>query len=502
MWAIFWLNNFHFALEFLGAIILFALAWLAFEAYLIKREFKTLARSLGFFLFAFWLIVHALNIANDTVLFLAASSYLLGLVFILLNLYWGKPPARPKFDIVLVLPAVSSILLQLHILATVLLLLITILAFQRYQQELKKSLKPFWIAFALLTLGSILAIFNSRITAQGSSWIFEHALKFIGFGFLGYWGWQYLKLRIKEEMLLIFVGMALIISVIVTFTFSAILLRNMEREAEANLISNVKVLDYALSRMKNESLSNAQLFAKDEEIREALVEGNFGKLEEISQRLMVEKTMDFLTIADEKSEVILRAHSVTAKGDSIKEEKAGGEALEGNPYITIEPTQPEKFSIRGAAPIYDLEDNIIGVVITGFIVDNAFTDRIKKATGLEATIYREDIVQATTIFDPTGKTRNVGAKQTDPKIIRGVLQEGQSITGRTMIFSRPYLASYLSLKNAEGEIIGMIQASRLQIELSEAAVATNYLTLSTTMIIIIIMLMPAYLLAKKLTEEI
>jgi len=200
--------------------------------------------------------------------------------------------------------------------------------------------------------------------------------------------------------------------------------------------------------------------------------------------------------------VILRAHSVTAKGDNIKEEKAGGEALEGNSYVTIESTQTEKFSIRGAAPIYDLEDNITGVVITGFIIDNAFADRIKKATGLEATIYKEDAVQATTIFDPVGKTRNVGAKQTDPKVIKGVLQEGQSITGRTMIFSRPYLASYLPLLNTEGEIIGMMQASRLQIELSEAAVATNHLTLSTTIIIVIIMLMPAYLLAKKLTEEI
>jgi len=504
MWSTFWFNNFHFALEFFGAIILFVLAWLALEAYLIKREFKTLSRALGFLLFAVWLIVHSLNLANDLVLILAASGYLLGLLFILLNLYWERPPELPnhiKFEAVLILPAIAILLWQAYILATILLFLIAILAIKRYRGELKKSLKPFWTAFCLLTLSSFLAVFNIKTGTQELSWIFEHIFKFGGFVFLGYWGWQYLKLRIKEEMLLIFIGMALFISVIVTFTFSAILLSNMENETKVNLISNVKVLDYTFSRMKKESLSNAQLFAGDEGIRDNLEKENFAELEEKSQKLMLEKTMGFLTIADENGEVILRAHSITAKGDNIKEEKAGSEALIGNPYVTIEANAAEKFSIRGAAPIYDSQDNIIGIVITGFIIDNAFTDQIKKSTGLEVTVYKGDIVQATSIFDPVGRTRNIGAKQTDPKVTKQVLQQGQGITGRTMIFSRPYLAAYFPLQNTEGEIIGMIRASRLQIELSETAVATNYLTLSITITIVVIMLMPAYWLAKKLTEE-
>lgn len=502
MWTNFWLNNFHFAFEFFGAIILFSLAWLALDAYLIKKEFKILARSLGFFLFALWLIVHSLNLTNDLILIVAVGSYLLGLLFLLLNLYWEKPPARPKFEMVFVFPAIFGILWQFHILATVLLFLITALSIKRYREELQKSLMPFWLGFSLLTVASFLAILNAKTGAQGLNWIVENALKFIGFGFLGYWGWQYLKLRIKEEMLLIFVGMALLIAVIVTFTFSAILLSNMEKEAEVNLISNVKVIDFTFLKMKNESLSNAQIFAKDEEIQKSIIVNDSVKLSQRSQQLMVEKAMDFLTIADDGGEVILRAHSVAAKGDNIKEEKAGEAALTGKSYVTIESTPTEKFSIRGAAPIYDQNNNIIGVIITGFIIDNAFVDQIKKATDLEITIYKEDLVQATTIFDSVGKTRNVGVKQTDPKVIKKVLEEGRGTTLRTTIFSKPYLAAYLPLKNTEGKVIGMFQASRPQTELTEAAVATNRLTLSVTIIIVIMMLLPAYWLAKKLTEEV
>ena len=453
-------------------------------------------------LVALWLVVHSLNITNDLVLLFSALGYLVGLSLILLNLYWEKAAPVPEFKLIIALPAAAAILWWFHIPATALLFLIAALAFKRYRTESLKTLKPFYLAFSLLTLGSLLAIFNARNESQGILLIFEHIFKFFGFGLLGFWGWQYLKLRIKEGILLIFVGMALFISVIVTFTFSAILLKNMEEEAKGNLISNVKVLDYTLARMKNESLSNAQLFAKDREIQNDLTKKDFGKLEERSQRLMAEKSMDFLTIASQDGEVVLRAHAVTSKGDSIKEEKAGGEALKGNSYITIESTPTEKFSIRGAAPIYGPKDELLGAIITGFIIDNAFADRIKKNTGLEATVYNGEIVQATTIFDPAGKTRNVGAKQTDSQVTEQVLKKGLGFTAATMILSRPYLSAYFPLKNTAGEVIGMLQASRPQTEIVETAAATNRLTLLITMIIVIMASMPSYFIAKKITEEV
>ena len=502
MWLSFWLNNFHFALEFFGAVILFALSWLALDAYLIKKEFKALSKTLGFLFFALWLIVHSLNITSGLFLLLAAVLYPLGLLLILLNLFLEKPPERPKFEAVLILPAVASILWQIHIIVTIFLLLITVLAVKRYLEESQKSLKPFCFAFVFLAVASALAIFNDRDSSQGILWISEHVLKIIGFGSLGYWGWQYLKLRMKEEMLLIFISMALFIGIVVTFTFSAILLQNMENEAQVNLISNVKVLDYSFSRMKNEALADAQVFAQNGEIIAALTKKDFAQLEKTTQQLMLEKSMDFLTVTSQTGEVILRAHALTVKGDSVLQEKAGTEALKGIPYATIEFNPSEKFSIRGASPIYDSKNNLIGAVITGFIIDNAFADRLKGATGLEATIYQKDTVQATTIFDSLGKTRNTGAKLADSKVLKQVFQEGQGITGRTTIFSKPFLAAYLPLKNTEGDIVGVFQTSRLQTEIVAAAAAANRLTLFITIIIVIMMLMPAYWFAKKLTEEI
>lgn len=497
----FWFNNFHFALEFFGGTVFVVLAWLAFESLAIKKDFKTVAKGLGFALCAVWLVVHSLNIVNDLVVLASSSGYLLGLFLILLNLYMEMPPAIPKTtEVVFVLPAAAGVLWAFHIPATILLFLIAVLSFWRYRREFQATLLPFSAAFFLLAVAAFLDIFNSQTGVQEWSWFTEHLFRLISFGLLGYWGWQYLRLRIREEMLLIFVGMALAISITVTFTFSAILLGNMESEAKLNLVSNVKVLEYALSRMENEALSNAELFAKNEELKKLISKNDFAAMDKISERLMAGKGADFLLIADANGEVILRAHSLTAKGDNIKEEKAGARALAGVSYATVESTAAEGLSIRAASPIYDDKNKIAGIVIAGFVIDNAFVDRVKKNTGLEASVYWGDVLAATTISDADGKTRNIGAKQTDPAVLGTVLKRGGGLIERTAVFSRPYLASYLPLKNAEGETVGMLQASRLQTELADTAAAANRLTLLITIIITVMMMIPIYGLAKRLTE--
>lgn len=500
MSSTFWLNNINFALEFFGAAVFVVLAWLAFEAFMIRKDFKTLARGLGFLLVALWLVVGSLNITNDLIVAAAAAGYLLGLLFILLNLYLEMPPALPKTEIVFIFPAVAGILWTVHAAAAVLLLLIAVLALKRSRTEFQRTLIAFYAAFFALAAASLLAVFNSQTGEQGAGWIAEHSLKLIAFGSLSYWGWQYLRLRIKEEMLLIFVGMALVISVIVTFTFSAILLGNMESEAKLNLVSNVKVLEYALAGMKSEALSNVRFFAKNERVGASLQKKDFSELDKISEDLIADGAMDFLLIADENGEVLLRAHSPTAKGDSIKEEKAGARALAGAAYVTVESTMAEGLSIRAAAPIYGDKGRIAGAIISGFVIDNAFVDKIKKNTGLEASIYWGDALSATTIAVNGGKTRNIGVKQTDPAVIDEVLKRGGGMIGRTTILSKPYLASYLPLKDTEGEIVGMLQASRLQTELADTASAANRLTLLITIIITMMMMIPIYGLAKRLTE--
>jgi hypothetical protein len=158
-------------------------------------------------------------------------------------------------------------------------------------------------------------------------------------------------------------------------------------------------------------------------------------------------------------------------------------------------------SIRGAAPILGAKGEVLGVIVTGYIIDNSFVDKLKKEAGLDAAVYRDDELLATTIFGSDGKTRNIGSKQTDKKVLKDVLEDGKPLAISTMIFSRPYLVSYLPLKNTEGRIVGLIQSARLQIGLAETANSASRLTLLITVAITIMTLMPFYFVAKRLSEE-
>ncbi len=211
--------------------------------------------------------------------------------------------------------------------------------------------------------------------------------------------------------------------------------------------------------------------------------------------------MGFLTIADSKGNTILKAHAPTAKGEHIKNEKAASLALNGNLSSFIESTPTEKLSIRGAAPIY-YNKKLVGVLVGGFKIDNNLVDRIKRITELEATIYDGKTRIASTIFNPDGKTRLIGLEQTNEKINDLVLKQGQGFIGRTYVVGRPFLAAFVPIKNSDGSITGMLSVSEPQMDVLNQATKTNQLTLLVSIIIMLIAILPAYILAKKISAQV
>ena len=91
------LNNLHFAIEVLGALAFIVVAWLALDAYFLRRDFLTASRFAGFAFLAAWQIIHAFNINSDPLTYFGVILYILGLVLVLLNLILERPVGRPKF---------------------------------------------------------------------------------------------------------------------------------------------------------------------------------------------------------------------------------------------------------------------------------------------------------------------------------------------------------------------------------------------------------------------
>jgi len=493
-------NNLHFTFEIFGALAFFTMAWLAIDAFLLQKNNITMLRIIGFSLLAVWQIVHAFNFSGELISYSAYFIYLFALLMVILSFILERPVPKPEFKAILVLPSLTSVLSKFNTLVTIFLALITYLTFRQYTIETKKSLKPFWLGFFFLSLGAALAIIYGT-NSSGLIWIMGHALQVAGFFSLSWWVWQYLHLRIREEMTLIFVSMALIMATLITLAFSTILVSRIEAETKNNLITNSRVLDFAISGLKEEALAKTKLIAKNDDIETAMLESDFENLENLLVDFLDSENLGFLMALDSNGSVIIRAHGLTKKNDNLSNERAVREALNARHFITIESSPAEGFSIRAASPVI-ANNEVLGIIVAGFPMDNALVDNIKKLTGLEMSIFEDDTRVATTTINPDGRTRSTGIKLANNEVINTVLRNSQPATERVEIISRSFLASYLPIINADGETVGMISAAKPQQELLETANATNRLTFITVGIIVLILIVPIYMVTRRLEREI
>ena len=211
--------------------------------------------------------------------------------------------------------------------------------------------------------------------------------------------------------------------------------------------------------------------------------------------------MSFLTVADSTGAVVIRAHALSSRGDSVIGDRVYEEALLKNSTVTIDDSKVEGFSIRAGAPVISSKDKVIAVVIVGIQLDNAFADKLQKLTGLETFIYNNDNIVASSALDSDGRTRLVGEKLQDKNVIESVLTNGQIITGSSKIFGTLFHSSYAPLSNSDDKIIGIISISKPQQDIVNIANTTNRLTLVTVLLIIVILSLPIYLLSKKYMDN-
>lgn len=72
-----------------------------------------------------------------------------------------------------------------------------------------------------------------------------------------------------------------------------------------------------------------------------------------------------------------------------------------------------------------------------------------------ATVFLGDKRITTNVLKPDG-TRAVGTLLTDPKIREAVLKNGKPYRGETTIIGKPFLAAYDPIRNAAGEVVGIL----------------------------------------------
>ncbi|MFZ2500368.1 MAG: cache domain-containing protein [Minisyncoccia bacterium] len=492
----FFANNIHFALALLGAVVMFMAAWLTFDTYSVSKETRILFRTLGFALFALWQIIIAVASGNDVLSFVGFSILIIGLLCLLGSFFGGEQLAMPA---VLIIPSFATFAPALSAVEAFLLIAIALVAYRLSKREFNKTWKSFYVAFALLGISQIFLIGAHGDSASLFA-LASEALSLAGFLYLFAWVWQFLALRIRESLVIIFISAAIFLSTVVTLAFSTILIAQITSQTQTSLLTDARVLDLDIQALKQASLVEATLLAMDPQLMSALATNDFKTLQAKTESFMEKYNLGFVTVTDAQGTVLIRAHALSQRGDSLVGERAFEEARAGVAFVTIEESPVEKLSIRAGAPV-EQKGKVIGTVVAGYPLDNALVDGIKRVTGLDMFIYQGAVSVAATAFARDGSTRLTGLPLQDSATEQSVLVGGESVTTHVSIREQSFLSSYLPLTNGDGKIVGMLSAAKPEQDILDLVNATNQLTLITIIIVMLVLTFPIYIFAKRLTDE-
>ena len=261
-------------------------------------------------------------------------------------------------------------------------------------------------------------------------------------------------MTIKRKMLVSMIVITLVCALAVFVTSIILFIGNINETAYQRLNVSMGLVQREIEQMKENAYRAALQIAGDAELAEAVARGDRDEVVRTSIRLKNLTGVETCAITDSNAIIMARAHQPELYGDSIANQFNIQSALSGNPVATIEIGTVVRFSVRGGAPIYDAGGALVGAVTVGFRLDTLdIVDMLGELTGCEVTFFLNDERVATTILQDDGE-RAVGIVA-DERISRIVLG-GQPYKGRANILGRSAYVYYIPLRDAGGNILGML----------------------------------------------
>ena len=526
-------QNFHFAASLFAALATFAAFWLYFDAWIGRRETKGIFKWAGFLLISISFLTHVTiieqsvlggsifgNVSETFAIILRLFGYLVIIYGQIIDPLQPAPETKglelkgeksPGFLPPLAGAAtITKLILPFASLAAGLLYLRR--ATVGFEKHLRLAAIAFFslTAFEIFSLASLLRNTDNPIVYDlsapfGPLWIAEHVFLIAGAAFLTKWVWYYLVRRLQSQLFIIFTVATAAIFLVTTVSFTFLLMRNVQQESLANLETAASVLNYAIDSKKAETLANAQVAAQNPEIIEAVKARNHNKLVSLTGDFLKAKKTSSLVITGSSGQILLRAEDPERWGESISEEPLAKRALigeVGSSIVSKEDVLAPLIFIRSATPIKDNGKKIVGVAMVGLVIDDAFVDGIKNATGLDSAIYADNARSTTTFLAPDGKSRWVGVREESGQVREQVLEKGETFKGSLNVLNRPFLAVYVPLRDVDNTVVGMMFIGKPQVSILRTAGRSVEITFLVAVVLLMISIVPAYLISRHIAKQI
>lgn len=531
MWLQFLLENVHFAVNLFLALTLFAVFWLYFDAWRGRKTIREEFRFVGFLFLTISFLVQAAVVessilttslfGNATSVSIVAACRIIGYLVLLSVLVFDpleKHPEHKKRALgsALLFPVSGGVALAIPgLLFPILGALVAIFYLRRATVGLEDHLKPLSYSFFLLAIADCVGLSSLFISTNnigvyelvrpfGPFWIIEHILLFAAAIGFGRWVFRYLLKQFDVQLFMILTTSTIVIFLTTTVTFTGLLLKNLQDETMSELTTDVNVLSFTLDSKKAELLSDAQVIAQNTEVIDAVAAANRLKLVPILSDMLLAKKETSLVVMGESGQVLARGEDRDRAGDSLANDPLVKRALLGESAVSVvthDGVLAPDVLLQAVTPIKKA-GVMIGIVLVASRVDNAYIDGLKTATGLDAMVYGDNQISASTLMMPDGKSRLVGLKEEHSAIKSAVLSRGESYGGSIDIINQPYFGAFVALKDVDHNPVGMVFVGKPQVEVLQAAGRSIELTFLLAIALIVITIVPVYFISKYISSQI
>ena len=514
----------NFVLSLLAALVFFAIAWLYYDAWSVNRKMEETTLFFGFLFLAISFVAQSIVIdqalLNQSILGMGTVLLIENIFRILayLALIIGQiivplQPVPKEIKSNAVFPPLATIywLFTLPILAAI----TGFLYLKRATIGLENHQKPISFGFFLLAFSELFGlsvvfretnnVFLSSIVGPfGAMWILERVLLFLAIIIFGKWVFGYLLKRFDTQLFMILTTLSLLIFLTTTIFFTYATLKNLTAEAYDSLKTDSGVLNYAIDSKKGELTSSAEAISQNPSLASAVTLRDRKVISGITQASFVAKKESSLVVMGETGEILYKAEDPEFSGGSLSDNILVKRALAGTAVSGISTkdgvTAPVVV-ISSAVPVKS-EDKVVGVVLVGYDIDNAFTDGVKAATGLDTSIYADNIRSSTTFVAPDGINRYIGIKEENNNVKKIVLSDGKGFAGSVNILNVPYFASFSPLMDIDNNPVGMLFTGRPQVTILQTAAHSLELTFLVTAVLLVLSLIPSYFVSKYISNQI
>ena len=523
-------QNLHYALDLFFSLILFAVFWLYFDAWTASKKIREVYKWFGFLLLSLSFLIQATLIEQSVLGSSFFGDYTVGISVGLRLFGYLSIVVSQLIDPIQSVPdnkglnlgnktaknllVFGNLFINLKFILPLGALSLALLYFRRATTGLERHLKSIALAFFLLSVSELFALamvfrtnpnidLHNLTAAFGPLWLAEQFFLLLSAVVLGKWVWSYLVKRLQNQLFMIFTTAVLLIFLIISVSFTFLLIGNIQKDSLASLETASKVLNLNIESKRAETAANAEVFSQNPDIKDAVRNKDHNRLNLVIGATLEAKKLSSLIIISSNGMVLARAEEPDRWGDSLSSDPLVKKALIGKDVsnlVSKDSVLAPVIFLQTAKPIVS-SGQVIGTVVASIALNNNFLDGIKNSTGLDSAIYAKNLRSATTLLAPDGKERQIGVKETSSAINKQVLGEGKTFSGSLQILNQPFLAVYQPLKNINNEVIGMSFTGEPQVAILKDSGKSVEFSFFLSALLLVLSVFPSLWISRYITKQ-